>query len=169
MQFVPWRYIADWSCISCGKCCKLYSVVINFQEWLRIVKNYGFEQTVFGLDKLYLRRKVDGSCPFLYNLLDRHFCGLQHMKPNACKLWPFKILSYPKYGYPDDAAYDFGGNRAFVYSDSGCDGLIYGTPTWEFINYTLREFVEIGMGLRTNQYKSTANLGFPQPSGRLRL
>jgi Fe-S-cluster containining protein len=169
MQFVPWRYIADWSCISCGKCCKLYSVALNFQEWLNIVKNYGVEQTVFGLNRLYLRRKVDGSCPFLHDFSGMHFCGLQHMKPSACKLWPFKILGYPKYGYTNEAVYECGGNRAFVYSDSGCAGLRYGTPTWEFANYTLREFMEIAMGLRSSQQKTTANIGSLQPYARFRI
>jgi len=28
MQFVPWRNIADWKCIVCGYCCKLWPVKI---------------------------------------------------------------------------------------------------------------------------------------------
>lgn len=169
MQFVPWRYVADWSCIACGECCKLYSVVLNLQEWLSIVKNYGVEQTVSGLNKLYLKRKGDGSCSFLYGVPDMHLCGLQHMKPCACKLWPFKILTIPKYGYANEAGYNYGGNRIFVYADSACVGLRYGAPTWEFAYYTVREFVEIAMGLRSNQYKTTANVGFSQPFARFRI
>jgi len=157
MQFIPWRYIASWRCVGCGKCCS-YDVVLHFQEWLAIVKNYGVELTVSDLNRFYLRRKSDGSCPFLYNYSGILICGLQHMKPIACKIWPFRILSSPKYGYADDAAYKYRENRTFIYADSNCDGLAYGLPTQEFTNYTLREFVEIAMGLRSAQYKTTRHI-----------
>jgi Fe-S-cluster containining protein len=96
MQFVPWQYIADWKCGACGLCCRAYSVVLNFQEWLRIIKNYGVETTTSGLNKLFIKKKSDGSCAFLYNPSNTYVCGLQHMKPKACKLWPFKILGKPE-------------------------------------------------------------------------
>jgi Fe-S-cluster containining protein len=160
MQFVPWRYIAYWRCIECGKCCRLYSVVLDFREWITIIKNYGVGQTVSGLNKLYLRRKSDGSCSFLYNLSGVHLCGLQRTKPIACKLWPFKILDRPRHGYANDATYKYGENTIFVYADSYCDGITYGVPTWEFTNYTLKEFVEIAMGLRSDQYKTTGDIRF---------
>jgi Fe-S-cluster containining protein len=163
MLFVPWQQIADWRCNACGLCCKAYSVVLNFQEWLNIIKNYGVEMTVAGLNKLYIKRKSDGSCAFLYNISNMHLCGLQHMKPTACKLWPFKVLNKPQYGYAKEAMYDYRGNRLFVYADSNCRGLRYGRPTWEFMTYTVKEFVEIAMGTRSQQFKSTANLGLSQP------
>jgi len=160
MLFIPWRYIADWKCNSCGICCRAYSVVLKFPEWLSIVKNYGVEATVSGLDKLFLKRKSDGSCIFLYNLSGMYLCGLQHMKPKACKLWPFKILGEPQYGYASDAVYSYGENQLFVYADSTCNGLRYGKPTLEFSEYTLKEFVEIALGARNNQFKTTADLNF---------
>lgn len=163
MLFVPWRYISDWKCIACGKCCKFYSVVLSFPEWLKIVKKYGVDKTVSGLNKLFVKRRSDGSCVFLYKLSDMYLCGLQHMKPKACKLWPFKILSNPKYGYAKEAVYYYGGDKLFVYADSTCSGLSYGKPTLEFANYTLKEFMEITLGLRNKQHKTTANLGFVQP------
>ncbi len=162
MQFVPWRYIADWKCIACGECCKFYSVVLNFYEWLKIVKNYGVEQTSSGLDKLFIKRRNDGSCAFLCQLSDIYLCGLQHMKPKACKLWPFKILSKPKFGYTNEAAYDYGKNRLFVYADYACSGLRFGNPSWEFANRTLKEFIEIAMGVCIEQYKTTADMTFSQ-------
>lgn len=168
MLFVPWRNIADWKCSMCGECCKAYSVILNFHEWLRIVKNYGAEQTVSGLNKLFIRRKSDGSCVFLYNLSDMHLCGLQQMKPKACKLWPFKVLSKPEFGHANDARYVYGENELFVYADSFCSGLRYGKPTWEFTNHTLKEFIEIALGIRSEQYKTTANLVFLQPYNQLR-
>jgi Fe-S-cluster containining protein len=163
MLFVPWRYIADWKCNACGLCCKAYSVVLDFPEWLKIVKNYGVEKTVSGLDKLYIKKRSDGSCIFLYNLSNMHLCGLQHMKPKACKLWPFKILGKPKFGYAKEAEYNYGGNRLYIYADSNCNGLKYGIPTWEFATQTIKEFIEIALGIRREQYKTTADIGPLQP------
>ncbi|MEM3577980.1 MAG: YkgJ family cysteine cluster protein [Candidatus Bathyarchaeia archaeon] len=158
MLFIPWQYISDWKCNACGLCCKAYSVVLNFQEWLKIVKNYGAGCTVSGLNKLFIKRRSDGSCIFLCELPNMRLCGLQHMKPQACKLWPFKILSRPKFGYANEAVYHYMGNKLFIYADSTCNGIRYGPPTWEFTNQTLKEFVEIGLGVRSQQYKTTANL-----------
>jgi Fe-S-cluster containining protein len=158
MQFVPWRQVADWRCVTCGDCCRLYGVVINFHEWLKIVKNFGVEQTVFGLDKLFIKRSDDGSCAFLCNRTNRYLCGLQHMKPKACQLWPFKVLSEPRFGYPREASYEYGGNELFVYVDSMCNGIRYGTPRSEFSHNTLREFVEIASGVRTGQTKTTGQI-----------
>ncbi len=163
MLFVPWRYIADWKCVLCGKCCKSYSVVLSFSEWLKIVKNYGVDKTASGVDKLFMKRRSDGSCVFLYNASNVRLCGLQHVKPKACKLWPFRVLSEPKFGYANEAVYPYGGNKFFVYADSVCSGLRYGEPTWEFTNYVLKEFVEIALGRRNGQSKTTANIGFLRP------
>lgn len=158
MQFVPWRHVADWKCTACGDCCKLYSVVINFHEWLRIVKSYGIEQTMCGLDKLFIKRRGDGSCAFLGSYSNTHVCGIQYMKPRACRIWPFKILSEPRFGHANEAEYRLGENSVFVYADSMCNGLRYGTPAWEFANCTLKEFVEIAMGFRNDQRNTTANV-----------
>lgn len=157
MQFVPWRCLADWKCIACGDCCRLYSVVINFHEWLSIVKSFGVEQTASGLDKLFIKRRGDGSCAFLNSFSGACSCGIQYMKPKACQVWPFKILAQPRFGYPNDAVYHYGRDSVFIYADPMCNGLRYGMPTWEFASHTLKEFVEIAMGLRTSQYKTTAN------------
>lgn len=162
MQFIPWRYIAHWQCIACGECCKLYSVVLNFHEWLRIVKNYGVENTVSGLNKLFIKRNANGSCVFLHKFSNVHFCGLQQMKPKACKLWPFKILTRPDFGNANKAAYQYGENILYIYADSTCNGIRIGNPSSEFASNTLKEFVEIAMGIRSEQYKTTAELAFPQ-------
>lgn len=162
MPFAPWQYIADWKCNSCGLCCKAYSVVLNFQEWLNIVKNYGVEATASDLSKLYLRKKSDGSCIFLYELSNMRLCGLQHMKPGACKLWPFKVLTTPKFGYAREAVYQFAGKTLYIYADSNCSGLTYGKPTWSFATQTLREFVEIALGMRREQVKTTGKINITQ-------
>jgi hypothetical protein len=81
------------------------------------------------------------------------------MKPRACQLWPFKVLMKPEFGYPNEAVLPYGENKLFVYADPLCHGLRFGTPTLEFANYTVREFVEIALGLRTYQLKTTSNIG----------
>lgn len=160
MDFVPWRFIADWKCLKCGDCCRLYSVVLNFHEWLGIVKSFGVENTSSGLDKLFIRRRSDGSCAFLHCDAATGFsCTLQRMKPKACQLWPFKVLSKPQYGFAKEATFPFSDSGMFVYADSMCHGLRYGTPTPDFANCTLREFVEIAVGVRTSQLKTTSNVG----------
>ena len=58
--------------------------------------------------------------------------------------------------------YSYGEDRFFVYADSNCSGLVYGEPTEKFAKYTLNEFVEIALGRRKDQFKTTANIRFPQ-------
>jgi hypothetical protein len=91
------------------------------------------------------------------------------MKPKACKLWPFKILGKPDFGYANEAAFEFGGKMLFIYADSTCNGLIYGRPALEFANSTLKEFIEISLGLRNQQYKTTANIPSFQPYASFRI
>jgi len=163
MLFVPWRYIADWKCIACGKCCKFYSVILSFPEWHRIVRNCGVDKTVSGLNKLFIRRRTNGSCVFLYRLSNWYLCGLQYDKPKACKLWPFKVLRKPKYGYAEEAVYHNGKDEIYVYADTTCSGLLYGRSTQTFAKYTLKEFAEIALGRREDQMKTTGKIRFLQP------
>lgn len=158
LDFVPWRYIADWKCLRCGDCCRLYSVVINFHEWLRIVKNFGVEHTTSGLDKLYIRRRSDGACTFLGSGPYASTCTLQRAKPRACQLWPFKVLMRPQYGFAKEAEFPIGESKVFVYADPMCNGLTLGLPTFDFANYTVKEFVEIAAGLSDHQLKTTSSV-----------
>ncbi len=164
MQFVPWQQIANWKCTGCGCCCKCYSVVLKFPEWLNIVKTFGVETTVAGLDKLFLKRVNDGSCAFLCHYADRYLCGLQQMKPDACKIWPFKILAEPRYGEEKQARYEYGDKTLYVYGDSDCSGLRYGSPTWEFSALVLKEFAGIALGTCRAQRNTTRrkNVYVPQ-------
>jgi uncharacterized protein len=155
MQFVPWQNIGDWHCKACGYCCKLYSVVLGFPEWVNITKTFGSETTINGLNCFYIKRQNDGACSFLCSKANSYFCGLQSMKPEACKIWPFKVLSEPKYGEPKKAVYIYKGVPLFVYADTMCSGLRYGTPTWDFRYTTIKEFVEIALRIRQVQYKTT--------------
>lgn len=169
MLFVPWRYIADWKCIACGKCCKFYSVILSFPEWHRIVRTCGVDKTVSGLNKLFIRRRTDGSCVFLCSFSNWYLCGLQHKKPRACKLWPFKVLSKPTYGYAEEAVYHNGKDEFYVYADTACSGLLYGTSTQTFAKYTLKEFVEIALGRREDQMRTTGKIRFLQPYAHFRI
>jgi Fe-S-cluster containining protein len=155
LQFVPWRQIASWRCTACGDCCKDYSVVLNFTEWLTIAQIFGAENVVRGLDKIFLRRLVDGRCAFLCQLVGTSLCGLQNMKPDACKLWPFKVLTEPRYGEPNQAVFNYAGKKLYVYADSNCAGLRYGDPAWDFSAVTLKEFADIALGNCKMQKNST--------------
>jgi len=162
MQYIPWQNIADWHCKACGYCCKLYSVVLGLTEWLQLAKTFGTETTVAGIDRFYIKRASDGSCAFLYNHANNYFCGLQNVKPEACKLWPFKVLYEPKYGEEKQAAYDYRGIRLYIYGDTMCSGLRCGTPTWDFLHTTIKEFTELALGVRQVQYKTTRSDTFRQ-------
>ena len=155
MQFVPWQNIADWRCNACGYCCKLYSVVISFSEWLNLTKTFGSETTVSGLDRFYIKRVSDGSCAFLCSNSCNYYCALQNMKPQACKIWPFKILTEPKYGEANRAVYDYHGMKVYIYGDSMCSGLRFGEPTWDFRFTKIKEFTELALGTRQFQFKTT--------------
>ena len=90
------------------------------------------------------------------------------MKPEACKIWPFKVLTEPKFGEIAQAAYDYRGLRFYVYADTMCSGLRYGTPTWDFQHLTVKEFAEIALGVKDAQYKTTraSAYGLKQQFGR---
>jgi Fe-S-cluster containining protein len=80
---LPWRYIENWNCNACGVCCKGFEVVLDFPEWINIVKTYGVDYTVPGLSRLHLKHKGDGTCIFLDNYYGSWLCQLQYMKPMA--------------------------------------------------------------------------------------
>jgi Fe-S-cluster containining protein len=155
MQFVAWQNVSDWRCRGCGYCCKLYGVVLDFPEWLHLTQTFGPQTTVAGRSRFFIKRCHDGSCAFLCSTNHNYFCGLQNTKPQACKLWPFKVLREPKYGDEKQAAYEYRGVKLYVYVDAMCNGLRYGAPTWEFRNTTVREFVELALGLWRVQCKTT--------------
>jgi len=162
---IPWSYVKSWNCPACGLCCRGYNVVLGFNEWVNIVRTYGIGVTEPSINKFYLRKKGDDTCIFLYKHFDTWLCGLQHMKPKACKLWPFKIQGKPKYGRPNEASYTYRGQKLFIYLDPSCIGIQWGTPTREFAYTTIPEIVEIALALRKKQFYSTANLNNYSPYG----
>jgi Fe-S-cluster containining protein len=160
---VPWRYVESWNCINCGICCKGFDVVLDFPEWINIVKAYGMEYTQPGISRLYLRRKTDGTCIFLQNYYGSWLCSLQHMKPIACKLWPFKVSNRPQYGRPREAEYDMTNLKLYIYVDPSCIGLRWGAPNSEFSSAILPEFIDMALGQRRRQFYSTARRFIQQP------
>ncbi len=161
MQFVPWQNVADWHCNGCGYCCKLYSVVLNFNEWLRLTRTFGADTTVVGLNRFYIKRHSDGTCAFLCSRQRNYACALQHSKPAACKIWPFKVLGEPKYGEAEQATFDYMGHKLYVYVDTMCSGVRLGTPSWDLRYVVVKEFVELALGIRDVQYKSTRPVELP--------
>lgn len=157
---IPWKYVESWNCIACGVCCKGYQVVLGFNEWVNLIRKYGVGVTTPGISKFYLGKKGDGTCIFLTKFYDTWLCGLQNMKPKACKLWPFKILSGPEFGRPNEAGYKYKDRNLFVYVDPACIGIRWGKPTQEFTYKTLTELIEIALGLREKQYYSTSRMPY---------
>jgi hypothetical protein len=155
---VSWRRIKSWKCIECGMCCRDYHVVLNIHEWIKIVRNFGVERTIYSGSKLLLGKKNDGSCCFLNCRGDNCYCGLQYMKPLACKIWPFKIFDHPKFGNSTEAFYRFRERNFFIYVDPACKGLSWGPPTSEFKYKSLPEFIDVAVGIRKKQMYSTSIL-----------
>ncbi len=139
-------------------------MVLDFTEWMKIVNAYGIAFTTPGISSFFLKQKIDGTCAFLYNYYGRWLCVLQeHLKPMACKLWPFKVSDKPKFGRPNEAVYRYGEKRLFVYVDPICPGLRFGSPNYSFLRETLCEFVDLAVGLRRKQCYSTSRLVNHQP------
>ena len=168
MMPIPWKYVESWNCIACGICCKGYQVVLGFNEWVNLIRTYGVGVTQPGISNFHLGKKSDGTCVFLYKFFDNWLCGLQDTKPKACKLWPFKVLSGPKFGRPNEAVYKYGDKNFFVYVDPSCIGIRWGEPKPEFTYRTLTELVEIATGLREKQYYSTSRISYRPQYFRVR-
>ena len=159
---IPWRYVESWNCTTCGMCCKGFNVVLDFPEWMNIVKAYGIDYTIPSISKFYLKHKNDGNCVFLQNYYGSSMCSLQHMKPMACRLWPFKVASKPRYGRPKESEYRLNSMKLYVYVDPSCGGIRWGSPTPEFVSFVLPEFVDLALGQRRKQYYTTAKPYNPQ-------
>jgi len=135
-------------------------VVLGFNEWVDIIRKYGVGVTQPSVSKFYLGKKDDGTCIFLTKFYDTWLCGLQDMKPKACKLWPFKVLSRPGFGRPNEAGYKYRDRDFFVYVDPACIGIRWGPPTQGLTHKTIPELVEIALGLREKQLYSTSRIPY---------
>ena len=158
MKPIPWRYLNSWNCIACGICCKAYEVILKYPEWIKIIQTYGIGATRPGITNFYLEKSANGTCIFLYKFFDMWLCGLQHMKPIACKLWPFKVYTHPRYGRPPQASYEYRDREFFVYADPGCLGLRFGNPSNHLVSNIIPEIVEIALEVREKQVYSTSGV-----------
>jgi len=156
---IPWRLLHDWGCYACGECCKRYVVELKPWEWARIARTYGYSSSVVSSGgKIYLKRRPDGSCVFLYNMWGNKLCGLQEMKPQACKLWPFQVYESPVFGHAELSRYECSRGIFYIYVVPDCIGLIWGSPSKHLKEQILPEIVDIKLGLRVRQEHSTARL-----------
>ncbi len=166
---VPWRFVHNWECIRCGKCCYEYEVVLRFDEWLKLVNAYGAWVAKPSLTKIYLGKREDGSCIFLGRVGNRYYCTLQNSKPKACKIWPFKILRKPKYGRAKEAAYSFRDKIFYIYLVPTCSGIVWGTPSNNFVRAVIPEFIDIALGIKEKQFYSTSRTFHMQNKLKLSL
>ena len=154
MKVIPWSEVETWRCCGYGECCKPYTVPLSTWEWTRITQTYGISVTEISVDGLFLKKK-QGRCIFQYMQGGKWLCAIQHLKPLACRLWPFKIFRRPKYGRAEKAALESGGRRMFVYVDPLCPTLKLGEPSEEFLKNILPEFINISLSTYEEQYYST--------------
>jgi len=148
----------SWRCTGCGLCCRGFDVTLKFNEWLNLVRTYGVGVTRAGLNKFYIQKKQDGCCLFLTMSNGTWFCGLQNMKPAACKLWPFRILDRPKYGRAKEALFNYKDRRFFIYVDSVCPQIGWGRPATKMVHDVIPEFIDIALGQREKQFYSTSTM-----------
>jgi Fe-S-cluster containining protein len=126
------------------------------REWITLSKTYGYSVVRQDLGGFYLGKMGDGSCPFLWRSPFGAACGIQHAKPMACRIWPFKILTSPKYGNPTAARYSYRNEEFYVYAVPNCAGITWGRPTAAFTSTVIPEFIDIRLGYRGRQAYSTS-------------
>jgi len=158
MRPVPWSRIGDWSCSMCGRCCERYTVSLSRQEAIRLASEFGPDVVQLTGSKPILR-KLGRKCPFLVRAAGMGICSLQgELKPIACKLWPFKIQTFPKYGRASEALMRYKDLKLYIYVDPTCEGVRAGAPSEHFCHDVLPEFIELALGIRKDQKFSTSTV-----------
>jgi Fe-S-cluster containining protein len=156
MRPIPWSRLRSWNCLGCGVCCKIYNVLLTSYESAVFLRKFGAEVLSLDVRGFYLRKTFDGKCVFQHEYFGKSLCAIQKMKPLACKLWPFKILKYPKYEQAELARFSYKNDVFYVYVDPVCKGLSLGKPSEELITKTIPEFIEILLGIKQTQFYSTS-------------
>jgi len=155
VPLVPWRRVENWLCVACGECCREFRVPLRAYEVVRLANLFGYGPLELGLKGYRLRKRPDGRCVFQVYRSGRWICGIQSIKPLACKLWPFFISDKPQ-DSKDEAEYEFRGYRFYVYVNPFCRGVVYGKPSNVFAKKVIPEFIELSLGLRREQSLSTS-------------
>lgn len=141
MRLISWKKIRSWNCSACGECCKIFNVPLKGDEYAIITKLYGWEILNFNKSpgKIFLKRIKNGRCIFQYPLYGKWLCGIQKIKPIACKLFPFVILKSTK----KEALYIYKSTPYNVLIDKSCKGIKLGHPSKEFVFKTIPEAIEL--------------------------
>ncbi|MEM3366616.1 MAG: YkgJ family cysteine cluster protein [Candidatus Methanomethyliaceae archaeon] len=156
MRLIPWSKIKDWFCMACGECCKEFKVPLTTYETTLLSKIFGFSCMELGVGTTYLKRRSNGRCVFQVRGEAKMVCGIQLLKPLACKMWPFAVFETPRYECRNEASFDFKDEIFYVYINPYCRGLIYGPPSFRLVNSVIPEFIELRLGLRKHQLRSTS-------------
>lgn len=162
MKLVPWRKIENWSCIACGDCCKEFRVPLRAYEAVRLARHFGYTCLEFNLERCVLKKRLDGRCIFQVHSNGKWICGIQNIKPLACKIWPFLVSDTPSHGFKEEAEYEYRGRKYYVYVNPFCKGIAYGRPTRILAEKVIAEFVELSLGIREKQDFSTSMLVDPR-------
>ncbi|MFH0749112.1 MAG: YkgJ family cysteine cluster protein [Candidatus Bathyarchaeota archaeon] len=155
MKPLPWRTVKLWKCVRCGECCSL-TVQLTMSEWLNLTRMYGFTIADQDISGFFLRKTLDNKCPFLLNTFSKFRCGLQNTKLMACKIWPFRVLTEPKYGEADEALFTYRDKKFYIYVLPTCSGITWGRPTERLSKKVLPELIDIRFGFLQRQYFSTS-------------
>ena len=160
LRFIPWSQVQSWTCDACGECCKWFTVPISAYEYAKISQTCGFEVFEFREGHVWLRRRFDKRCIFMF-LRGRHWlCGLQADKPHVCRMWPFRVTNRPVYGREGRARYEGLEWTGYVYLDPRCPRIIYGKPTLNFAAHVVEEFIQMATRRTNHQNYSTARVHF---------
>lgn len=150
---LPLTRLRSWSCSACAHCCRDYTPILTTVEGIKLSSKFGgvVEPCIRGY---IIKKGIDRRC-IQYNSGQRWLCGIQDIKPGACRLWPFTICKEPTYGRPEEALFNCAYGDLYVYIDTKCSGITYGVPSLESISKVVPEFVEIGSGGSNRQFYST--------------
>jgi Fe-S-cluster containining protein len=118
-------------------------ITLKFDELLNLAKTHGICSAKAGFRGFSLQKKDDGSCRFLSRINGLSICELQNMKPKACRLWPFKVLKWPKYGRAREALFNYKERRFFIYIDPSCPAIGWGKPMANMLENIIPEFIKI--------------------------
>ncbi|MGB9727831.1 MAG: YkgJ family cysteine cluster protein [Nitrososphaeria archaeon] len=119
---VGWRSISSWSCIRCGRCCRLL-VPVKVGEALYYQKKYGANVIEYFNKGFHLKKKGDGYCIFLDWVKGRAYCSIYHFRPKACVLYPFYIYKKPLHNDSEMAFFQLYNEQYYVYIDAECVGI----------------------------------------------
>jgi len=154
MAPIPWTRLRSWFCLACGMCYREYTPILTTVEGIKLSSKFG--GAVRPCVRGYLIEKgFDGRCAFQYRSGQMWLCGIQDIKPGACRLWPFKVCKEPTYGRREEAIFKCAYGDLYIYVDPKCNGIQYGFPSREFVSKVILEFIELGLGGSNRQLYTT--------------